>query len=253
MKLSAPSYRFSSEGEIPSLALVPPGGDKGHFVRLFLRSPVMDRAGGDPALSREFISGDFPVTSSLTAPRQVHGTEIVTASKNTSLPQRPSADGVLLEESGIEGSLRFADCFPVVLGSNFPAPWMALLHSGYKGVVKNIAGQTCSDLFRSRGAIPSKTWAWIGPGISVSHYFRKKGETWTEKGKSSFSPDNMQESKDAIFFDLGAQIRTQLLEAGVQDEMICTIPLCTFRDYDVCYSYRRGDRENRMFLLGCIK
>ncbi|NLA90552.1 MAG: hypothetical protein GX843_02775, partial [Synergistaceae bacterium] len=112
MKISGPSYRFSGEGEIPSLALIPPGGNKGHFIRLFLRSPVMDRAGGEPALSREFISGDFPVTGPLTAPRQVHGTEIVMAAENTSLPQRPSADGVLLEEAGIEGSLRFADCFP---------------------------------------------------------------------------------------------------------------------------------------------
>ncbi|MGI6784444.1 MAG: polyphenol oxidase family protein [Aminivibrio sp.] len=251
-KNPGPAYRFEQEGANRSLVFVPPAGEDSMDIRLFLRGPAMDEARGDPFLSRALLGVHIPDAVPLTAPRQVHGTEIIYASIETALPHRPPGDGVILREPGVEGSLRFADCFPVTLASLFPSPWIAILHSGYKGVALNISGKTCAKLFNSGAADPSRTWAWIGPGISQNHYFRKKGESWTDRGLETFHRDNINESGDAVYFDLGNEIRRQLEGAGLGKDMICTVPLCTFRDYDVCYSYRRGDLESRMFLLARI-
>ncbi len=249
MKAPGPGYKFESEGANRSLIFIPPQGENSMFIRLFMRGPAMDEARGDPSLSRALLADDFPPSGNLIAPQQIHGTEVIAASEGTVLPARPKADGVYLKKTGTEASLRFADCFPVVVASNFPSPWITLLHSGYKGVVQNIAGKTCRELFERAGAEPSRTWAWIGPGISQKHYFRKKGEPWTDRGVKTFHGDNLKEEGEAIYFDLGSEIRRQLQDAGLEKGMISTIPLCTFQDYDVCYSYRKGDRESRMFLL----
>lgn len=253
MKAPVPGYKFGACGKNPFIIFIPPAGEDRLWIRLFMRGPAMDEARGDPFLSRKLLAGDFPPAGPLAAPLQVHGTQIIRASKRGQSADRARGDGVFLDEQGVEGSLRFADCFPVIIASDFPAPWIALIHSGYKGVVENITGKVCEFLFSRGPADPSRAWAWIGPGISGDRYFRKKDEPWTGRGLAAFHSDNFKEKEEAVYFDLGSEIKMQLQNAGLEKEMICTIPLCTFGDYDVCYSYRRGDTESRMFLLACIK
>ncbi len=253
MSPTAPSFTHETDSMAPSLVFLAPEEKERFFIRLFLRSGKMDLALGDPLASRKNLHELFPVTGPLVAPQQVHGTAVVKAAPENALPGRPKADGVVISDPGVEGSLRFADCYPVVLASAVPSPWIAILHSGYKGTVLDIAGKTCASIFRKEGADPLRTWAWIGPGIGKKHYFRKMGEEWTREGLRSFFPDNAKiEGKDA-FFDLGGEIRLRLLAAGIKEGNICSIPLCTFQNNDVCYSYRNGDRENRLFLLAWLR
>lgn len=253
MKGNVPSYKIEGSDVNDSIVFLPPGGENRFSVRLFLKGAAMDRASGKPGLSREFLLHSFPRMGPLVAPQQVHGTDVIAASSEAALPARPRGDGVLLDRCGIEASLRFADCFPVVIASLSPSPRIILLHSGFKGTVLNIAGMAGRSIMQEEGADPSSTWAWIGPGIGMEHYFRKKDEPWTRQGVASFSPENVSKDGDDVFFDLGGEIRKQLRDSGMKDEMICSIPLCTYRDNDVCYSYRRGDRENRLFLLAWMQ
>jgi len=253
MSQTAPTFIHETDSMAPSLVFLPPEKEERFFIRLFLRSGKMDLAHGAPLASRKILHELFPVTGRLVAPQQVHGTAVVKAAPGNAVPGRPKADGVLISDPGVEGSLRFADCFPIVLASSLPSPWIAILHSGYKGTVLDIAGKTCASIFSEEGTDPSRTWAWIGPGIGKKHYFRKMGEEWTREGLDFFSPGNTRiEGKDA-FFDIGGEIRLRLLAAGLKEENICSIPLCTFHDNDVCYSYRNGDRENRLFLLAWLR
>ena len=236
----------------PSIVYRAPEGKDPFSIRLFLRGPAMDQALGLPSNSRELVAHDFPRQGPLIAPKQVHGTKIIRFEESTTLPERPEGDGVLLTSKDVEGSLRFADCFPIILASLKPAPWIALLHSGYRGVVRGIAGKACEELFTVGGADPSETWAWIGPGIGKNHYSRKNDDPWTQRGRKVFSHENMVEQGELVFFDLGGEIRRQLTANAINDEMICSIPLCTFENNDVCYSYRRGDKNGRLFLLAWL-
>ncbi len=250
--MSSVSFRIEESGEFPFIDYLHPDRSAPFFLRLFLRGPGMDRALGNPQSARSLTEASIPRRGPLVAPQQVHGTATIPGTPEFAFPSRPAGDGVLLEKSGVEGSLRFADCFPIVIASLEPSPWIAILHSGYKGVVSNIAGRSCESLFSSPGRTPSRTFAWIGPGIGRKHYNRKRADPWTLKGLNAFAPEYRDELDTEIFFDLGGQIRRQLLDAGLPSNNLCSVPLCTFERNDLCYSYRNGDIENRLFLLAFL-
>ena len=135
-----PDFVYLPQKEAPSLAYTIGGQDKLFSIRLFLRGSLLDKSGGDPACSRDALEKILPPAGAHIAPRQVHGRTILSAPAGGFLPDRREGDGVFLDERGVEGSLRFADCFPVVFFSEIPEPWILLLHSGFKGTVRDIAG-----------------------------------------------------------------------------------------------------------------
>ena len=250
--MNSPSFRIEHDGVFPFLEYLYPEPNTPFFIRLFLRGTGMDQVLGNPARARALAEPLIPRQGALIAPHQVHGTFMVPGEASYALPERPEGDGVFLETPGIEGSLRFADCFPVVLASVTPSPWIAILHSGFKGAVSNISGTVCEKLFAFRQRQPSATFAWIGPGIGRKSYNRKHNDPWTKKGLSVFSRENRYKSSDDVTFDIGGQICRQLLDAGLPPKNICSLPLCTFERSDLFYSYRNGDSENRLFLLAFL-
>ena len=248
----APSFRIEPNGDFPFLEYLFPEPHTPFFIRLFLRGAAMDRALGNPAKARELTELLIPRQGALIAPHQVHGTFMVPGEVSYALPERPEGDGVFLDTPGVEGSLRFADCFPVVLASLAPSPWIAIVHSGFKGAVSNISGTVCENIFSANGRRPAATYAWVGPGIGRRSYNRKQNDPWTKKGLSVFSPENRDVRSADVSFDIGGQIFRQLTDAGLLPENICSLPLCTFERSDIFYSYRNGDMENRLFLLAFL-
>ena len=173
------------------------------------------------------------------SPSQVHGSEIVHVNdENFSQFTRPEVDGVLLTTTRASASLRFADCAPVMLWGR---GWVMILHSGYKGTVLNIAG-------KGLGLVNGEArCAWIGPCIGREHYCRDISDEWTKKGRQSFHAANFEERDGKIYFDLAGEIHSQLIDAGLNAENITVTGIDTFTDLR-CYSYRRGDKTERMTL-----
>ena len=188
---------------------------------------------------------DFPRVS----PSQVHSSEILHVNAENfsryTLPERPEADGVLLTTSRTGASLRFADCAPVMLwGKN----WVMILHSGFKGTVLNISArglELVRSLYGDEAVRESR--AWVGPCIGKEHYCRDLADEWTQKGLQSFHAENFYERDGKIFFDLAGEIHSQLLDAGLSDENITLSGIDTYMNEE-CYSYRRGDKTDRMTL-----
>ena len=183
------------------------------------------------------------------APHQVHGSEIVHVDSDSfaglCLPDRPSADGVLLTTTRASASLRFADCAPVMLWGR---RWVMILHSGYKGTVLNISGKG-AELVRSLWGDDEvkEAHAWVGPCIGREHYCRDIGDEWTQKGLHTFHPANFEERDNKIYFDLAGEIHSQLIEGGLREENIALSGIDTCVD-ERCYSYRTGDKTERMTL-----
>ena len=181
---------------------------------------------------------------------QVHGKNIILVDDETlsefSLPSKPEADGILLTVPNVRASLRFADCAPVMLWGISPH-WVMILHSGYKGTVLNISREGLGlvrEIFGVDSAVGSHTW--IGPCIG-REYFRKSGDEWTVKGTGVFHRENYDVKGEKVYFDLAAEIRSQLLDEGLSDENIILSGIDTLKD-ERCYSYRRGDIHERMTL-----
>lgn len=224
-------------------------------VSLLCKSPINDASGGDPSEVWEKISANYG-GAPLVAPHQVHGTEIIEAELEVALPHRPDCDGVLItHKSKCFGSLRFADCTPVVIAGNWPEPWLLMLHSGFTGTLNNIVGNALNSLKnRYKNEIRQyDMWSWIGPSICRSCYSRSLKDEKTKAALEAFGEENLLLKDTMCYIDIEGQIYKQLSDFGLDAAKIHRYGECTFCNSDKFYSYRAGDALNRMFLLGGVR
>ena len=246
----AEHFALEHEGEQNVLRFLPapPFAD----VRLFMRGPLLEGTEGAAAAIRARLVPLLGPEGPLMAPRQVHGVRVLDSALEDTLPARLEGDGILLTEPGIEVSLRFADCAPLlVIPCEEQArgrPWVLMLHSGYKGTVQNIARAGLEKVARTfgSGAVASAL-AWVGPCIGGNSYPRTL-EEWTERGLAIFHPDNVREADGHYYFDIAGELRRQLMDCGIGPERIFLSRMDTASRRETCYSYRGGDRADRMFL-----
>ena len=227
-------------------------------VRLFMRGRLLDASGGRAEVIRERLTPWLGEPLPLVAPHQVHGVSILESTPENALPLTPKADGVLLTSPGLEASLRFADCAPVVVmpSEEWAAtgtPWVLLMHSGYKGTVQNIVRSGLDKVAERFGAdVVRSSSAWVGPSIGGENYPRTM-EEWTARGLEVFRSENVCEMEGHFYFDIAGELRLQLMESGIDQGRIFVSCLDTFERRDICYSYRGGDREDRMFLYARLR
>jgi len=243
----------SSEGQRLQRILPPEELGASLKAAFFLRGPMMDRAGGDPGEAWKIIGGQAAGLS-LVAPAQVHGTAIVEGGKLWGLPSRPKADGIYLENPQCAGSLRFADCYPVLLASAFPHPWALMLHAGFEGTSRGIIGRSFSFLVKRAGGIRApETFAWIGPGIGACCYCRnKERDPKTALGLSTFPSASWEDLGERVRFDIRKALELQLLSQGLPRSNIFSHGSCTSCNHGDFYSYRTGDSKGRiLFVVRC--
>ena len=205
-----------------------------------------------------FMKGDEVVTENNlphVKPSQVHGKNIICVNDNNvmnyALPERPEADGVLLMASNVQASLRFADCTPVVIWDN-EKNFAMILHSGYKGTVLKISSEGVNLIMEKFGSdVVKNLRAWIGPCIGREDYGRNiYNDEWTLKGMKIFHRENYDEINGKVYFDMASEIREQLLSSGLDEKNILMSGINTFTNPE-CFSYRRGDKSERMTLYIC--
>ena len=202
-----------------------------------------------------FMKGDEFVTQNNfphVKPSQVHGKNIICVNDENimkyALPERPEADGVLLMASKAQASLRFADCTPVIIWDN-EKNFAMILHSGYKGTVLKISCEGINLIREKFGSdVIKNLQAWIGPCIGRKNYGRNvENDEWTLKGMKIFHSENYDEINGKIYFDMPEEIKKQLLSSGLKEKNILMSGIDTFTN-SRCYSYRRGDKTERMTL-----
>ena len=231
-------------------------------VRFFLKGPKLNAGCGKALASRIALSPLLGEASPLMAPKQVHGTTILETTAGNTAPDI-EADGILFDacdagKLGLEASLRFADCAPVVVAPSSKwveqsgTSWVLMMHSGYKGTVLNIVGAGVDNARARYGASAvDGAWAWIGPCIGFPHYPRDRDE-WTLRGLETFRGANVRNEGEKVFFDIAGELKLQLIDAGISEDSIFLSGIDTYERPDLCYSYRRGEREARMFLWASV-
>ena len=220
-------------------------------ARLYLRGPVLNGTEGRPSEIAKRLAPELG-GQPLVAPMQVHGTAVVPAAPIWALPQKPRADAVFVGgDCAVWGSLRFADCTPVLVAGGNQNPWALGIHSGFQGTLRSITPKVLSKLgaLSTDSTVDEHTHAWIGPAIGRCCYGRKKEDPSTAKALSVFPDDCREERGDEVFFDLHRMITHQLKKAGVPAENIKVFPQCTSCRSERYYSWRKGDLADRMFLL----
>jgi hypothetical protein len=217
------------------------GSSGGPFESLNVGLTVGDAPGvvedNRRAVSR--VMGDAP----LVFIRQVHGGTVLTC--DPAAPQDPpsagggirTGDAIICATPGANLVIQTADCQPVLLFDPIRGA-VAGIHSGWRGSIDNIIGETVKEMRRRFECRPRDLIAGIGPSLGPCcaefRHFRREIPAALWRYRIS-----------AYHFDFWAMSRDQLLGAGLAEAHIEQSRLCTRCRTDLFFSYRAVKKTGR--------
>jgi polyphenol oxidase len=152
------------------------------------------------------------------------------------VPTPKAGDGLILMQKGVAGTIRTADCAPVILCE--PSSRIAaIVHAGWRGTVMRIAGKA-ARMMVELGASPALIQALVGPSIGVCCYEVKEDVLGRFRG-AGFSQAIVARRDTFTSLDLRKANVEDLKEHGVNH--IEVLDLCTRCRQDLFFSARRND------------
>ncbi|MBO6757430.1 MAG: peptidoglycan editing factor PgeF [Roseibium sp.] len=188
--------------------------------------------------NRRRIAGRLGVSlDNLVSPYQIHSPDVLTIRGPWTGDEDRKADALVTDRPGVAIAVSTADCGPVLLADH-DAGVIGAAHAGWKGAIGGVLENTVAAM-EALGADRSQIVAVLGPTISQSSY--EVGPEFHDR----FSADS---SANTVFFrpssrsghhlfDLPGFILDRLRRSGVSH--VEDVGLCTYRDEDRFYSYRR--------------
>lgn len=189
--------------------------------------------------------------SSFVFPRQTHSDRIAVVNSENFANTIDDTDALITSEKGLFICVQTADCVPVLLFDPVKKV-VAAVHAGWKGTISKIAGKTVAKMTETFGCNPADIVAGIGPSIHMHAY--EVGPEVVEAVEANFSnsPALLKPSMNSghAYFDLWEANQTVLLEAGIREENIEVIGLCSFEHADLFYSARRDGSDTGRMVSG---
>ena len=159
------------------------------------------------------------------------------------------ADALITNETGVMLSVHTADCVPVVLLDPVKKV-IGVVHSGWVGTSKRIAGKTVKKMINEYECNPEDIICAMGPYNHSCCY--EVGEDVLEYFKESFSDMECgmffkkKDNKGKYMLDLGAAISLSLYQEGVDLKNIYDENLCTYHTTTFSSWRRTGNRKRQM-------
>jgi YfiH family protein len=179
----------------------------------------------------------------LVSARQVHGNQVLVLNSqkhNVDDGQEQvlgAGDAMVTDVAGKYLMIQLADCQSILL-YDATRRIVANIHSGWRGSVSNIAGQTVGVMTRRFQSDPAHIMAGIGPSLGPCcaefiHYKKELPEIlWPYKLSNDY-------------FDFWAISRDQLCKAGLLAENIEIAGICTRCHTSLFFSYRGEGQTGR--------
>ncbi|MDP3433790.1 MAG: peptidoglycan editing factor PgeF [Bacteroidota bacterium] len=184
-------------------------------------------------------------------PRQTHSDHIVVVTSGTDRTTISESDALITNEPGLFICVQTADCVPILLFDP-QKKVVAAIHAGWRGTVSKIAQKTIQQMTEKFSCQPTDILAGIGPSIHMHAY--EVGPEVVEAVKANFSnsPALLKPSLNEgnAYFDLWEANQTVLLEAGIPEENIELMGLCSFEQADLFYSARRDGADTGRMVSG---
>jgi hypothetical protein len=183
---------------------------------------------------------------------QVHGNRVFewVASPSPGGDTPPAADACVTRQTGQVCVVQTADCLPVLFCDEAGSV-VAAVHAGWRG----LAGGVLEATVRAMGVAPGGILAWLGAAIGPDAF--EVGEEVREAFVSQHAlagvafrpvlPGTLDEAPRKWLADLYALARIRLAAVGV--ERVYGGGLCTFKDRERFFSYRREQVTGRMASL----
>lgn len=179
-------------------------------------------------------------TDALLSLHQVHGTTVVSITKQRTAPwrERPKADAMVTNQPGIALGILTADCAPVLFADP-DAGVIGAAHAGWRGALDGVLEATVARMTEI-GAKPSRTVAAIGPCIGRGSYevgpeFRAR---FIEADATNGAFFNPSARAGHHYFDLGGFVARRLAGLGLADIFDAQSDTCA--DPERFFSYRRS-------------
>ncbi len=199
---------------------------------------------GDPAGNRRTMAEDLGLfVERLVVPGLIHGNFVQLVSelhqgRGALGPETvlPGVDGMITETPGLPLFLTAADC-PAVFLFDPERPAVGLIHSGWRGTLKQIVPEAVAQMrtaFRTR---PENLWAGISPAIQACCYeVGEEFEAMLGPTNRGFLTPSDRSGKWKL--DLMAWLKKQMFDEGLKEEKIETAGHCTCCQKDVFFSHR---------------
>jgi len=190
-----------------------------------------------PAQEIEGVGRSFWILSV----KQVHGTDALVVDRALTSSDRFSGgwDALVTDQRGIMVAVRTADCVPVLMHDS-KRKIVAAVHAGWRGAVAGIVGKTIAVMESQFGTVPDHVQVSIGPSAGVCCY--EVDQTVLDKLPEA-CPDYQRvvrgQRGGKAHLDLKMLIREQARNAGIQQNSITCVNLCTICHEDLFFSYRR--------------
>jgi len=192
---------------------------------------------------------DVPTESILTL-KQIHSnkTHAVTGSQ---IPANESIEGdaMMTQQPKVVIGIRTADCVPIIVFDP-KQKVVAAIHAGWRGVIAGVIENIIVQMQKEFKSSPDELVAVLGPALCIDCF--EVGPEVAEKFVEKFgSKINFKKGKgDRWHPDLREGCVEVLKTLGIKEENLESLPYCTSCNNDLLFSYRKGDREERM--LGFI-
>lgn len=223
------------------------GFSRGRYAGLNLG----DHVGDEPATvvrNRAAFATQLPPKTSVQWLTQNHGTSVIAAGR----PELPvTADGIWTSRPGLACTVMTADCLPVLF-CTLDGAVIAAAHAGWRGLCEGIL-EAC---IAAMGVPPQSLMAWMGPAIGPTAF--EVGAEVREQFLDCGHPDQRPSLSqcftpcgDRFLADLYRLAALRMRFVGVAD--IYGGDLCTYRDPQNFYSYRRDGPTGRMATTIALK
>jgi YfiH family protein len=238
-----------------------------------LRSRRLERVAAHAFTSRQLalsgrpegeVIGEMLGVSRVAMLTQVHGNAVVTIRAGArpgsgrhggpakAGPQEdsswPEADALVSDDVSAAIAVRAADCVPLLM-ADMKRGVVAAVHAGWRGTAAGVAVAAVNALGREFGTAPRELIVAIGPAIGPCCYevgtdvvdaFAAAGHERHLIDRWFISPPPPRGSRERapLRLDVPGANRDQLIVAGVEEENIHHVGLCTAMNLDVLTSYR---------------
>jgi hypothetical protein len=172
---------------------------------------------------------------------QVHGTEICRVERPGNIS---GFDALITDTPGIYLAIGTADCYPVLIHDPEHRA-SGVVHAGWQGTVGGIVRKTLAAMAETFGTRPEACLAWVGTGIAAENY-EVGGEVAAKFDTKYLAPSPGGDGK--YLLDLSAANFDQLLDAGIPADQVECSPLCSSRDRELFFSYRRDQGKTGRML-----
>ena len=194
--------------------------------------------------------------------RQIHSDQVHVISKKGKQGILPAGDGLVTNQPGVLLAVQTADCVPVLL-ADAEARAVGAFHAGWRGTLARVVEKGVGAMRREFGCDPADLRAVIGPCIHACCYevadelrdrFASQFDYGEELFQEVYESDPVREKYPLLFMnmrapghgappckphlDLVEANRRQLIAAGVTENNIEMIDLCTSCRTDILFSHR---------------